>query len=61
VVVISCVARDDKGVKIFTIGEPSATRKTAARALLRRHRAQTPQLVSWNGKGFDIPVSTIAR
>ena len=37
----------------------SATNAPEARAgaaLLRRHRAYTPDLVTWNGGGFDLPV-----
>ena len=56
VVVISCVARDDEGIKIFTIGEPERDEKASILRFFDAIERKTPQLVSWNGKGFDIPV-----
>jgi predicted PolB exonuclease-like 3'-5' exonuclease len=56
VVVISCVARDDEGIKIFTIGEPERDEKASIQRFFDAVERKTPQLVSWNGKGFDIPV-----
>ena len=56
VIVISCVARDDEGVKIFSIGEPERDEKAAIQRFFDAVDRKTPQLVSWNGKGFDIPV-----
>jgi predicted PolB exonuclease-like 3'-5' exonuclease len=56
VIVISCVARDDEGLKIFSIGEPERDEKTALARFFDAIDRRTPQLVSWNGKGFDIPV-----
>ena len=56
VIVISCVARDDEGVKIFSIGEPERDEKAAIGRFFDAIERKIPQLVSWNGKGFDIPV-----
>jgi 3'-5' exonuclease len=56
VIVISCVARDDDGMKIFSIGEPERDEKAAIGRFFDAVERKTPQLVSWNGKGFDIPV-----
>lgn len=56
VVVISCVARDDEAIKIFTIGEPERDEKATISRFFDSIDRKTPQLVSWNGKGFDIPV-----
>jgi predicted PolB exonuclease-like 3'-5' exonuclease len=56
VIVISCVARDDEGVKIFSIGEPERDEKAIIGRFFDAIERKTPQLVSWNGKGFDIPV-----
>lgn len=53
VVVISCVMRSDEGVRIFSLdgSEPE---------LIQRFydgiEKFVPQLVSWNGGGFDLPV-----
>lgn len=56
VIVISCVARDDEGVKIFSIGEPERDEKASIHRFFDSIERKIPQLVSWNGKGFDIPV-----
>lgn len=56
VIVISCVARDDEGVKIFSIGEPERDEKAILSRFFDAIERKTPQLISWNGKGFDIPV-----
>jgi predicted PolB exonuclease-like 3'-5' exonuclease len=56
IVVISCVARDDEGVKIFSIAEPERDEKAIIGRFFDAIERKTPQLVSWNGKGFDIPV-----
>jgi 3'-5' exonuclease len=56
VVMISCVARDDEGMKVFSIGEPERDEKAAIARFFDAIERKTPQLVSWNGKGFDIPV-----
>jgi predicted PolB exonuclease-like 3'-5' exonuclease len=56
VIVISCVARDEEGVKIFSIAEPERDEKAIIHRFFDAIERKVPQLVSWNGKGFDIPV-----
>jgi hypothetical protein len=56
VVVISCVLRDDEGIKVFSIGEPEADEKTAIQRFFDGINRYVPQVVSWNGRGFDLPV-----
>lgn len=56
VVVISCVARDDEGLKVFSIGEPERNEKESIQRFFDAIERRVPQLVSWNGKGFDAPV-----
>lgn len=56
VVVISCVLRDDEGVKVFSIGEPDAAEAVAIQRFFEGINKYVPQIVSWNGRGFDIPV-----
>ncbi len=56
VVAIACALRDGGGIKIASVGtvedaEPELVRRFFD--LIDRH---TPQLVSWNGSGFDLPV-----
>src|SRR5690349_9061350 len=53
VVVISCVMRSDEGIRIFSLEEPEAD---AIRRFYDGLRRYMPQLVSWNGGGFDLPV-----
>jgi len=56
VVVISCVLRDDEGLRIFSIGEPESDEKAAIQRFFEGLNRYVPQLVSWNGRGFDLPV-----
>lgn len=56
VIVISCVLRDDEGLKVFSIGEPDAAEGAAIQRFFEGINRYVPQIVSWNGRGFDIPV-----
>lgn len=56
VIVISCVMRDEEGVRIFSIGEPEATEDAAIQRFFDGIDKYVPQIVSWNGRGFDLPV-----
>ncbi|HEV8095260.1 MAG TPA: 3'-5' exonuclease [Burkholderiales bacterium] len=56
VIVISCVLRDDEGVRAFSIGEPERDERAAIQKFFDGIEKLTPQLVSWNGGGFDLPV-----
>jgi predicted PolB exonuclease-like 3'-5' exonuclease len=56
VIVISCVLRDDDGIRIFSIGEPESDEKGAIQRFFEGVGKYVPQLVSWNGRGFDLPV-----
>jgi predicted PolB exonuclease-like 3'-5' exonuclease len=56
VVVISCVLREEAGVKVFSLGEPEATEAAAIQRFYDGIEKLVPQLVSWNGGGFDLPV-----
>ena len=53
VVVISCVLRSDEGLRIFSLegAEPESIRR-----FYDGIEKYVPQLVSWNGGGFDLPV-----
>jgi len=53
VVVISCVLREGDGIKLFSIGEPE---REAIQRFFDGIEKLVPQLVSWNGSGFDLPV-----
>jgi hypothetical protein len=56
VVVISCVLREAEGIKVFSLGEPDAGEKEAIQRFYDGIEKLVPQLVSWNGGGFDLPV-----
>jgi len=56
VAVISCVLREGEGVKVFSIGEPETPEKEAIQRFFEGIEKLVPQLVSWNGGGFDLPV-----
>lgn len=60
VVVISCLFRDDEGLRIRSLASTTGAADAEEGRLLSaffgiidRH---TPTLVSWNGSGFDLPV-----
>lgn len=56
VVVISCVLREGDGVKVFSLGEPDTGERDAIQRFFDGVDRYVPQLVSWNGGGFDLPV-----
>ena len=56
VVVISCVLRNDDGIRIFSLGEPHDTEAGAIQRFFDGITRYVPQIVSWNGRGFDLPV-----
>ena len=56
VIVISCVLRNDDEVRIFSLGEPEAGEAAAIQRFFDGINKYVPQLVTWNGRGFDLPV-----
>lgn len=56
VAVISCVLRNDDGLRVFSIGEPDATEPQAIQRFFEGINRYLPQIVSWNGRNFDLPV-----
>ncbi|HEY5896323.1 MAG TPA: 3'-5' exonuclease [Burkholderiales bacterium] len=56
VIVISCVLRDDEGVRVFSIGEPESPESVAIQRFFEGINKYVPQIVSWNGRNFDLPV-----
>ena len=56
VAVISCVLRNDEGLRVFSIGEPESGEAAAIQRFFDGIDKYVPQLVSWNGRGFDMPV-----
>ncbi len=56
VAVISCVMRGDDGFKVWSLAEPKLDEAEIIQRFYHGIEKYTPQLVSWNGGGFDLPV-----
>ncbi len=56
VAAISCVFRDDEGFRVRSLGASDAVEAKLVQDFYRVVDRYTPQLVSWNGGGFDLPV-----
>ncbi|HLU61899.1 MAG TPA: 3'-5' exonuclease [Gammaproteobacteria bacterium] len=56
VVAISCVLASRDGVKVWSLGEPDAPEAEIVKRFFDGLDRFTPDLVSWNGTGFDLPV-----
>jgi predicted PolB exonuclease-like 3'-5' exonuclease len=56
VVAISCAFRDDSGFRVRSIGQPEDDEARLIQGFFATIDRYTPQLVSWNGGGFDLPV-----
>jgi predicted PolB exonuclease-like 3'-5' exonuclease len=56
VVCISCVLADRGQFKVFSLAEPDGTEGELIQRFFDGIEKFTPQLVSWNGGGFDLPV-----
>ena len=56
VVAIACVLRDKDGFTVWSLGDAKATEADLIRRFFDGIEKYTPQLVSWNGGGFDLPV-----
>ncbi len=56
VVAIGCALRTGNDLKLWSIGEPDDPEPELIRRFFDGIDKFTPQLVSWNGGGFDLPV-----
>lgn len=56
VVAISCVMRSDEGVRAWSLGTAQDAERDIVQRFFDGIEKYTPQLVSWNGGGFDLPV-----
>jgi hypothetical protein len=56
VVTISCVLRDASQFRVFSLSEPDASEGQIIQRFFDGIEKFAPQLVSWNGGGFDLPV-----
>jgi predicted PolB exonuclease-like 3'-5' exonuclease len=56
VVAISCVMRSDEGVRAWSLGTAQDAERDIVQRFFDGVEKYTPQLVSWNGSSFDLPV-----
>src|SRR5262245_58123235 len=56
VVVISCSLRERDGFRVWSLGSLEDAEGTLIQRFFDGIEKYTPQLVSWNGGGFDLPV-----
>ncbi|HXF79207.1 MAG TPA: 3'-5' exonuclease [Usitatibacter sp.] len=56
VVAISCALRSDEGVRVWSLGSAADSEADIVKRFFDGIEKYTPQLVSWNGSGFDLPV-----
>jgi len=56
IVAIGCAFRDDSGFRVRCLGDETDGEPRLVQDFYRVIDRYTPQLVSWNGGGFDLPV-----
>jgi 3'-5' exonuclease len=56
VVAISVLLRSRSGVRLWSLGEEDSDEADLIRRFFDGIARHSPQLVSWNGSGFDLPV-----
>ena len=56
VVAISCALRSDEGLKVWSLGDLASGEAELVSRFFEGIEKFTPDLVSWNGGGFDLPV-----
>jgi predicted PolB exonuclease-like 3'-5' exonuclease len=58
IVAIACALREGNNFRVWSLGESSDSEPELIRRFFDGIDRYTPQLVSWNGGGFDLPVLT---
>ncbi|MSQ59581.1 MAG: 3'-5' exonuclease [Betaproteobacteria bacterium] len=56
VVAIACALRDSEGFRVWSLGGAQDSEAALIQRFFDGIEKFTPQLVSWNGGGFDLPV-----
>ena len=56
IVTISCAFRDEQQFRVFSLSEPECDEATIIQRFFDGIERFCPQIVSWNGGGFDLPV-----
>jgi predicted PolB exonuclease-like 3'-5' exonuclease len=58
IVAISCVLRSRDGLKLWSLGDAGSSEAELIERFFDGIERFSPDLVSWNGSGFDLPVLT---
>jgi 3'-5' exonuclease len=58
VVAVSCALRSREGLKLWSLGELATPEEELVQRFFDGIEKFSPDLVSWNGSGFDLPVLT---
>lgn len=53
---ISCALREGNHFKVWTLGDADASEAEIIQRFFDGIEKYTPQIISWNGSGFDLPV-----
>ena len=53
---ISCALREGNHFKVWTLGDAQSTEAEIIQRFFDGIEKYTPQIISWNGGGFDLPV-----
>ena len=61
VVAISCALRDRDSFRVWSLGESGESEKILIQRFFDGIEKYTPQLVSWNGSGFDLSLIHISE
>ncbi len=56
IAVISCAMRSSEGFRVWSLAEPKLSEAEIIQRFYAGIEKYTPQIVSWNGGGFDLPV-----
>jgi predicted PolB exonuclease-like 3'-5' exonuclease len=56
IVAIACALRRGDSLKLWSLGDPASGEKELLERFFEGIERFTPDLVSWNGGGFDLPV-----
>ncbi len=56
IVAIACLLRAEDGILVRCLGQPGDDEAKLLALFYRQIERYTPQIVSWNGSGFDLPV-----
>lgn len=56
IVAIACALRDGDSFRVWSLGDPADGEAALIQRFYDGIEKYTPQIVSWNGSGFDLPV-----